>query len=182
MKNYYEILEVNENASQDIIHKVYKILAKKYHPDLQTKSTEIIAEKSFKELAEAYEILSNEEKRKKYDEQLKSFKDSEQAKTVHLEDYEQLRNYCIQLENDLSIYKKNSPPFKQVQKQAYRDAYVNTIKNLGYSVRHKRTFKQSLKSFMVWVLSMAIVFAIAYAVWHVPALKEKLTSTFGVWS
>ncbi|MBO6244107.1 MAG: DnaJ domain-containing protein, partial [Clostridia bacterium] len=35
MKNYYEILEINENASQEIIEKVYKVLVKKYHPDLQ---------------------------------------------------------------------------------------------------------------------------------------------------
>ena len=35
MKNYYEILEVNENASKEVIDKAYKVLAKKYHPDLQ---------------------------------------------------------------------------------------------------------------------------------------------------
>lgn len=35
MKNYYEILEVNEKASKEVIEKVYKVLAKKYHPDLQ---------------------------------------------------------------------------------------------------------------------------------------------------
>ena len=35
MKNYYEILEINEKASQEIIEKVYKVLVKKYHPDLQ---------------------------------------------------------------------------------------------------------------------------------------------------
>ena len=35
MKNYYEILQVNENASIEIIEKAYKVLAKKYHPDLQ---------------------------------------------------------------------------------------------------------------------------------------------------
>ena len=182
MKNYYEILEVNEHASYDTIHKIYKILAKKYHPDLQKEPQNKAYEEKFKELAEAYEILSNEEKREKYDEQLKSIKDSEQAKTVHLEDYEQLRNYCMQLENDLSIYQKNSPHFEQVQEQAYRDAYIHTLKNLGYNVRHKRTFKQSFKSFMVWTLSIAIVFAIAYVVWHVPSLKEKLTSAFGMWS
>ena len=35
MKNYYEILEVNENASKEVIDKAYKVLAKKYQPDLQ---------------------------------------------------------------------------------------------------------------------------------------------------
>ena len=37
MKNYYEILEVSQNASPEVIEKAYKALVKKYHPDLQTK-------------------------------------------------------------------------------------------------------------------------------------------------
>ena len=38
MKNYYEILEVDKNASEEVIEKAYKTLAKKYHPDLQNNS------------------------------------------------------------------------------------------------------------------------------------------------
>jgi len=76
MKNYYETLEVNETASPEIIRKVYKILAKQYHPDIHVKSKNKESEKKFKEIAEAYEILSNEEKRKKYDEELRSFRNS----------------------------------------------------------------------------------------------------------
>ena len=37
MKNYYQILEVNENASYEVIEKAYKVLAKKYHPDILAK-------------------------------------------------------------------------------------------------------------------------------------------------
>ena len=46
MKNYYEILEVNENASKEVIDKAYKVLAKKYHPDLQEEKNKKAAVKN----------------------------------------------------------------------------------------------------------------------------------------
>ncbi len=63
-KSLYETLEVDSNASADEIKKAYRKLARKYHPDIN-KSPE--AEEKFKEINGAYEILSDEEKRKKYD-------------------------------------------------------------------------------------------------------------------
>lgn len=62
-KDYYDILGVGEDASQEEIKKAYKDLAKKYHPD----RNEDADEEQFKEIGEAYAVLSDEEKRKKYD-------------------------------------------------------------------------------------------------------------------
>ena len=64
-KNYYEVLGVDKNASPDEIKKAYRTLAKKYHPDLNDHSAE--AEEKFKEVNEAYSVLSDEEKRNNYD-------------------------------------------------------------------------------------------------------------------
>ena len=64
-KNYYEILGVDENVSTDELKKIYRQLSIKYHPDRNQGDKE--AEEKFKEIAEAYEVLSDEEKRKKYD-------------------------------------------------------------------------------------------------------------------
>ena len=71
MKDYYEILEVNEKASIEIIEKAYKTLAKKYHPDLQTDETKRkFAEEKLKNLNEAYKVLSDDFLREQYDEEL----------------------------------------------------------------------------------------------------------------
>lgn len=64
-KNYYIILEVKSTATFEEIKSAYRILAKKYHPDKNTGNK--AAEEYFKEIQQAYAILSNPEKRKKYD-------------------------------------------------------------------------------------------------------------------
>jgi molecular chaperone DnaJ len=61
MKDYYKILEVEENASEDQIKKSYRNLSKKYHPDVNPDGTE-----KFKDIAEAYEILGDKRKRDEY--------------------------------------------------------------------------------------------------------------------
>jgi len=66
LKDYYEILEVHKNASQDVIKRAYTILAKKNHPDLNQHNIEI-ATKKMSQLNEAYEVLSNKDKRDSYD-------------------------------------------------------------------------------------------------------------------
>lgn len=64
-KDYYDILGVSKNASQDEIKKAYRKLAVKYHPDKNQGDKE--AEKKFQEISSAYEVLSDEKKRETYD-------------------------------------------------------------------------------------------------------------------
>lgn len=76
--NLYEILEVSENASEDTINKIYKIQAKKYHPDLQKSEEEKTkSEEKMKKINDAYTILSDNQKRKEYDEKLKEQREYE---------------------------------------------------------------------------------------------------------
>ena len=64
-RDYYEVLGVEKNADEAAIKKAYRVLAKKYHPDMNPGDTE--AEKKFKEASEAYAVLSDPEKRRQYD-------------------------------------------------------------------------------------------------------------------
>ncbi len=64
-RDYYEVLGVSKNASADEIKKAYRKLAIQYHPDRNPDNKE--AEEKFKEAAEAYDVLSNQDKRAKYD-------------------------------------------------------------------------------------------------------------------
>ena len=64
-RDYYEVLGVSKNASEDEIKRAYKKLARKYHPDMNPGDKE--AEEKFKEVNEANEVLSNPEKKAKYD-------------------------------------------------------------------------------------------------------------------
>ena len=66
MKDYYSILEIDKNADKNKIKNAYKKLALKYHPDKNTDNKEQ-AEEKFKEISEAYEILSDDQKKNNYD-------------------------------------------------------------------------------------------------------------------
>lgn len=64
-RDYYEVLGVDRNADEAALKKAYRVLAKKYHPDMNPGDAE--AEKKFKEASEAYAVLSDPEKRRQYD-------------------------------------------------------------------------------------------------------------------
>jgi curved DNA-binding protein len=79
--DYYKILELNKNASDDDIKKAYRRLARKYHPDLNP--NDATAKSKFQQINEANEVLSDPEKRKKYDQHGRDWKHQEEAQRHH---------------------------------------------------------------------------------------------------
>jgi curved DNA-binding protein len=75
-KDYYAVLGVAKNASQEEIQRAYRKLARKYHPDINKTSG---AEDKFKNIGEAYEVLKDPDKRAKYDRYGAAWKAAEQG-------------------------------------------------------------------------------------------------------
>ena len=183
-KNYYEILQIDRNASPEIIEKAYKTLAKKYHPDLQDEAHKKEAEEKFKIINEAYQTLSNPQLKASYDQNMMD-------NNISQEQYEEMYKQNQILKNELNNlhrqqnnqnanpnnnmynntnstqdtpekrYKRDLEYEKQLERarqQAYHDAYIQDLKNRGYKIRYKKTFKEYLKN--IFALCIAILFLI----------------------
>jgi curved DNA-binding protein len=101
-KDYYKILGVDKNATKDDIKKVFRRLAKKYHPDKNPGDK--ASEEKFKEVTEANEVLSDPEKRKKYDQLGSNWKQYQNAGTEANGGY---RNYQSGNQGEGATYSGN---------------------------------------------------------------------------
>lgn len=95
--DYYKILGVDQNATQEEIKKAYRKLARKHHPDLNPNDKN--AKSKFQQINEANEVLSDPEKRKKYDQYGKDWQHAEQFETEHKPEYSE-----TQFEGDFSDF------------------------------------------------------------------------------
>lgn len=98
--DYYKILEISKTATEKEIKASYRKLARKYHPDLNPNNKE--AEKKFKEINEANEVLSDSEKRKKYDAYGKDWKHADEFKKAQQQQTSRNRESNQQTYEDFS--------------------------------------------------------------------------------
>lgn len=200
-KNYYDILQVNQNASPEIIEKAYKTLAKKYHPDLQPEENKKQAEEILKDINEAYKILSNPISKANYDNSLKENYISE-------EDYENLYNQNEVLKNKLNnIYQKekninninseninypknniNDNLKKQeeffAKQQAENLKYQEELQRAREKAYHdayiqdlknrgyKIKYKKTFKDYLKGFITIFIVIIVLIALWHIPFIHN----------
>lgn len=200
-ENYYDILEVNKNASPEIIEKAYKTLVKKYHPDLQGSNLKENYEEKLKKINAAYEVLSNPEKRKNYDINLNN-------NNISKDEYNNLYNENTKLRNEINYLRNNinnsnrtssyQPQNKENNIQqnqnyqnnvnqaeinqqinnavnkAYYDAYIQDLKSRGYKIQYKKTFKD----FIALILTIIVILIIGFILWHIPFTKNFLISLY----
>lgn len=104
MKNYYEILEVSKKASKDTINKVFKMHMKANHPDLFQGDEKIKAEEKSKELTEAYNVLSDDNERAKYDAELETEENSNSQLQAIIDENEYLKQLIAQKDEVISRF------------------------------------------------------------------------------
>ena len=188
MKNYYEILEVDKNASSEVIEKAYKALVKKYHPDLQPPEKKKLAEDKIKLINEAYATLSNTEKKKAYDANLKQMqyeedmKRQEQLKRNYQNNTQKrpIKNPNINnvntdnfVNNMNNLYNEQiNQAYNNAIKKAYQDAYIQNLKNMGYEIKYERTLKDYFKIFLSLIFTILFIIVLGFILWHIPFTKN----------
>lgn len=201
-KNYYDILQVNKNASPEIIEKAYKVLAKKYHPDLQTEENKKQAEEILKEINEAYEVLSDPQKKKEYDlffaeqkqtvlenkgtnssdknsfySQTDDFSETDlafrqQQDLLYHQRLQQEKIKQEQLQHEQELHYQQQ--LQQARQKAYYDAYIQDLKNRGYKIRYQKSFKDYVRIFV----TIIVVFLVLFLLWKLPFVKNYLITYF----
>ena len=168
MKNYYEILEVDKNASEEVIEKAYKTLAKKYHPDLQNNSN---CQDKMRQINEAYEILSNDFKRREYDEKIK-------RQSVSIEEYNRIIQVNNRLKKDLkrvANQREMSQNQERLEEMSIMQRYYEQIKKATKQpqMRYERKkTKISIEKIKKIVIYIAILIGIGLVLAIVPFTRK----------
>lgn len=180
-QNYYEILEVDKNASQEIIKKAYTTLAKKYHPDLQNDDVKHLYEEKLKLINEAYETLSDNAKRTEYNKTLISeldtlrqkidtlSKENELLKNQYHNNYQAQENSYYKAVNNISSQSNyNNEQTKTTQQQNHYNSYIENLKNRRYKTKYKKYPKDYFKNFIAFLLTILILLFL----WQLPFVRN----------
>lgn len=203
MITYYEILEVSRMASKEVITKAYKVLVRKYHPDLeQDEGKKEEAKEKMVRINEAYETLSDDEKRKKYDdtiaileekERIAREKKSQQSKTQNINNNRNINvnkntvdvNSNINnidnrnnLNNDTILQEEMQRAEEEIQMHKQNivnqmyEDYYNTLRRMGYKVVTLRPLKERIKAYVI----AGIVILLLILIYNIPFIRGFIYS------
>lgn len=180
MKNYYEILEVNKKASKEVIEKAYKVLVKKYHPDLYKGEKQKYAEKKIRDINEAYDVLSDEFLKRQYDVELERELEKiyeQKYKMKNEENEQQFNNHTNQTKSASQRNASNNSYTNQekLSKQEYRrkmssfSGMIELTKEL-YKDKPKRDElkKFTLKDIIAIIITIIVIILIGMILWFIP--------------
>ena len=175
MSNLYEILEVSEKASNEVIEKAYKVLAKKHHPDLQVPEKRKTSEEKMKQINDAYDTLINTDKRSEYDEDL-----ARERQRKKIEEENRIRNsqninrgtnqnivrkvYSNQNVNN-SYKTPNNADENKIRRQ-YVKAYNKEVRRIKIEMKLKKIRDLSI--------TIGIMILIAIILWVLPPTRKML--------
>ena len=203
MITYYEILEVSRVASKEVITKAYKVLVRKYHPDLeQDEGKKEEAKEKMVRINEAYETLSDDEKRKKYDdkiaileekERIAKEKERKQSKTQNINNNRNINvnrntvdvNSNINnidnrnnLNNDTILQEEMQRAEEEIQMHKQNivnqmyEDYYNTLRRMGYKVVTVRPLKERIKAYLI----AGIVIVLLILIYNIPFIRGFIYS------
>lgn len=174
MKNYYEILQVDKNADEEIIKKVFKYHIKKNHPDLFQGEEKQIAKEKVQEFNEAYEILSDKNKRKEYDDELnqnqieKRQESNESIQRLKFENESLRQELVLKEEKIKNIFEELGINYLQYENNYYNvnQGFNDDLKNVENNINNttssnvSRRYYEYMKEFLLKIIGM-IIFIIA---------------------
>ncbi len=168
MKNYYETLEVNAKASKEVIEKAYKVLVKKYHPDLYVGEKKQYAEKKIKEINEAYHVLSDEFLKEQYD------NERYKQQIQNQQNYNQQGKYANK--NTTAFNQRRKNPLQETTKKPKIGTFSSTIEltkqliqDLVKSKEKRQEIKEMTKKDIVAIiLTIIVVILIGIILWLIP--------------
>ena len=178
MKNYYKILQIDKDASPEIIKVAYKLLVKKNHPDLKEGEDKKNAEEKIKEINEAYDVLSNPTKKAEYDQTLIN-------ENISQEQYNFILNENINLKKELNyfhnLYNRNNY-YKQKNTNMYNESNYNINQNTSNDeINNNSKFKsifnnlnENIKTLIALVITLVILFLITY----IPLIRNFIMQIF----
>ncbi len=203
MITYYEILEVSRMASKEVITKAYKVLVRKYHPDLeQDEKKKDEAKEKMVRINEAYETLSDDEKRKKYDDtiaiieengRIAKEKERQQSKTQNINNNRNINvnkntvdvNNNINnidnrnnLNNDTKLQEEMQRAEEEIQMHKQNivnqmyEDYYNTLRRMGYNVVTVRPLKERIKAYLI----AGIVIILLILIYNIPFIRGFIYS------
>ena len=176
--NYYEILEVSEKASKEIIDKAYKTLAKRYHPDLQPEDKKSIAEEKMKQINEAYDILSDDNKRREFDNKLLKMRQKEENEKIQ----RTLRNE--RAKNDINQFVNRTENNNNVNYSKFSDGYnYGRMDNRKNPVYREKSYFENMLSYKLrqlkeLFLTIVIMIGIIWLVWIFPLTHNLLIKVY----
>lgn len=171
MKNYYDLLEVTPKASKEIIEKAYRVLIRKYHPDLYQGEERIYAESKTRELNEAYRVLSNDFLREQYDSELE--KERQFNNTNSINNSRQNINNSQITQEEVQINKRENKP--------HQVGTFMSIVDLVKEIFKKRDKKQGPRKItredkIAAGLTLLIVVILGIILWFIPATNGFMRS------
>lgn len=175
MKNYYEILEVNKKASKEVIEKAYKVLVKKYHPDLYKGEKQKYAEKKIKDINEAYDVLSDEFLKEQYDVELekeleKIYEQKYIMKNKNNNNLNQTKSARLRNNSNNSNQKREKLSNQEYRRKMSSFSGVIELTKELYKDKPKRDEfrKITLKDIIAIIITIIVIILIGMALWFIP--------------